>query len=526
MSQSTLDGFERETFASAEGHVHHPLLRAGAVQARASQLDLARRAVNESLLVVLPTGLGKTAIALLVAAERLRAHPDGQVVVVAPTRPLAHQHARAFRDALALKPGAVVELTGDVSPRSRAAAFPAARVVVSTPQGLANDVAAGRVSLARVRLLVVDECHRAVGDYPYVPLCEAFRAQRADARILGLTASPGASRARIREVMETLGGPAVEARDREDEDVQPYVKGLDVRYQSVRLPEPARAARDAVAKVLAERVQKLRPFIPRREVDAERIGKALLLQTGDAIRARLGKARGAQKAFCFAAMQNHAVAVHALHALELIETQGLRPFAAYVERVAQQPETSRAQTAFASDPRIHRALHLAHAADASHPKENALMDALARQFEKKPESLVLVFAQYRDTVRTLLTRIERAGYPAARFVGQSGADGLTQDQQQALLRSFEAGRVRVLVATSVAEEGLHVPNVDLVVLYEPVVSEIRTIQRRGRTGRSAVGDVLVLVTEESRDETHLRIEAAREAEMRRIVHGISRGATP
>ena len=146
-----------------------------------------------------------------------------------------------------------------------------------------------------------------------------------------------------------------------------------------------------------------------------------------------------------------------------------------------------------------------------------MMEALRAQFERKPESLVLVFAQYRDTVRVLLERIRRAGFPAERFVGQSGEDGLSQDQQAALLGSFERGRVRVLVATSVAEEGLHVPAVDLVIFYEPVPSEIRTIQRRGRTGRSSVGQVLVLVTEDSRDEIHLKVETQREAEMKRLV---------
>ena len=46
-----------------------------------------------------------------------------------------------------------------------------------------------------------------------------------------------------------------------------------------------------------------------------------------------------------------------------------------------------------------------------------------------------------------------------------------------------------LVATSIAEEGLDIPEVDLVVFYEPIPSEIRYIQRRGRTGRKTAGNV-------------------------------------
>lgn len=527
MAQSTLDAFDEGPFAVREGFVHHPLVRQGALEAREYQVRLATRALEGSLLVVLPTGLGKTAIATLVAAERLRRDPHAQVLVVAPTRPLARQHAAALRDALALKPASVVEITGDVSPASRAIAFDEARVVAATPHGIANDVAAGRVSLARVALLVVDEAHRAVGDYPYVPLAAAYLAQRGEhARVLGLTASPGARRERIDEVLRVLGQPRVEARDRLDEDVRAHVKDLHVSFRDVPLTEAARAARAELERVLVERVQKLRPFVPRRNVAEARIGKSLLLETGDVIRRRLQSARGASKGFCFAAMMSQGVALHAAHALELVESQGMGPFRLYVERLEGKNDPSRAQQAFLRDPRVQRALQIARSAGVSHPKENAMMEAIRLQLEAKPESLVLVFAQYRDTVRGILARLQRAGIPAARFVGQAtrSADdaGMTQEEQTALLRMFAAGEVRVLVATSVAEEGLHVPNVDLVVFYEPVVSEIRTIQRRGRAGRSSVGRVLVLVTPDSRDEAAARVEAEREAEMHRLVRQLKR----
>ncbi len=524
MPQSTLDAYdEGSPFAQRDGLVHHPLVREGALEAREYQTRLAELAVEGSLLVVLPTGLGKTAIALLAAAERLRREPGAQALVVAPTRPLVRQHAGALRDALALRPESVVELTGDVSPAGRAVAFAAARVVVATPHGLAHDVEAGRVDLSRVALLVVDEAHRAVGDYPYVPLAKAYLAQRAEPRILGLTASPGSRRERVDAVLEALGRPRVEARARGDEDVRPFVKDLRVLFREVALPEPARAARAELERVLAERLRKLRPFIPRRNVDA-RIGKGLLMETGDIIRKRLHGARGASKGFFFAAMLNHGVAIQAAHALELLETQGMAPFRMYVERAAGREDPSRAQATFLRDPRVQRALQIARSAGVSHPKENALLEAVRMQLEESPGSLVLVFAQYRDTVRVLLERLRRAGVAAERFVGQAdkGAEdpGLTQEEQAALLRRFAEGGVRVLVATSVAEEGLHVPAVDLVVFYEPIPSEIRTIQRRGRTGRSRVGRVLVLVTRDSRDEAARRAEAEREAEMHRLVDAL------
>jgi ERCC4-related helicase len=54
---------------------------------------------------------------------------------------------------------------------------------------------------------------------------------------------------------------------------------------------------------------------------------------------------------------------------------------------------------------------------------------------------------------------------------------MSQEEQSAVLESFRNGEFDVLVATSIAEEGLDIPEVDLVVFYEPIPSEIRYIQR-------------------------------------------------
>jgi Fanconi anemia group M protein len=59
-----------------------------------------------------------------------------------------------------------------------------------------------------------------------------------------------------------------------------------------------------------------------------------------------------------------------------------------------------------------------------------------------------------------------------------------------------------MVMTSVGEEGLDIPSVDLVVFFEPVPSAIRSIQRKGRTGRLAEGKVIVLATQGTRDEAY------------------------
>ena len=120
-------------------------------------------------------------------------------------------------------------------------------------------------------------------------------------------------------------------------------------------------------------------------------------------------------------------------------------------------------------------------------------------------SKIIVFTQYRDTLEMIHQKLEKEGIKSAKFFGQASKDGekgLTQKQQKAIIKSFRMGEYDVLLSTSVAEEGIDIPAVDLVVLYEPVPSEVRMIQRRGRTGRKRTGRVKVLITEGTRDEAY------------------------
>src|SRR5208283_5846068 len=124
-----------------------------------------------------------------------------------------------------------------------------------------------------------------------------------------------------------------------------------------------------------------------------------------------------------------------------------------------------------------------------------------------------------DTVDRLVGELEKLSDPnvrPARFVGQAthGTDtGLSQKEQVGLLDRFRSGSINCLIATSVAEEGLDIPATDLVIFYEPIPDVIRTIQRRGRTGRVRTGRAIVLVAEGTRDVGLHRSAFARERRM-------------
>jgi len=507
------------------GTVLHPLLRPGAIRALPFQLDLARIGLSEDLLVVLPTGLGKTVIAALLAAEVLRRGP-GKVLMVAPTRPLVQQHADAFGRWLV--PMTVARFTGTVRKPVREGAWEGSDLVFATPEVVARDLQDRRYSLKDVALLVVDEAHHAVGKYAYVPIAAEYRASRPEGgRVLGLTASPGGKDERIEEVVGALGVQRIEARTREDEGVREHVQPVDLEQIWVDLTPAAAHLRELLRTASHDTARKLqRMGYLRKKPIASLSVKDLI-----ALRAEIF-ARPGPMVRRFGPLFHQLVLLHLHHAQERLETQGVRPFLQYVDRVEGKEKRTRGDAAFLKLPEVARAraeavAYLEASKESSHPKLDALAElvrtTLSQPREHPPR--ILVFAQYRDTIQSIQGLLELQGWKAGRFVGQATRDqddpGMSQKEQGRVLDDFRAGRFPILVASSVAEEGLDVPDVDLVVFFESVPSEIRAIQRRGRTGRTSLGKVVVLLTRETRDVAYQVAEVRREKAMKRIVRRLS-----
>jgi Fanconi anemia group M protein len=521
MHQLRLDEFaakakeKRAEEEAEEGYVEHPLLKERTLQAREYQLVIAESAKKGNTLVVLPTGLGKTVIALLVALD---AFSRGKVLFLAPTKPLVKQHHESFRRFTKLREDEMAVFTGEQPAKKRAHAWRHSRVVFATPQTVFNDLESKLYDLSDVALVIFDEAHRSVGDYAYVKI-----AQRYDGLILGLTASPGGDKEKIKEVLKNLKIAQVEARLPSDGDVRSYVKEVKIHWHKVRLPEELKEAAQLVKAFLEEKVTKLQRMGFLSYKKARYVSKKDIIELGNEIRGRLGRSKN--RGYLFSALLMQTAALHAFNLLELIETQGAKPALAYVERLKNKPKPSRGERLFLSDSRLSEALEKLQSTEESHVKLGALVELVKRQLQEKPDSLIIIFVQYRDTIATVMDRLRSKGIKAIRFVGQASRGeekGMNQRTQSEALESFRRGEANVLVASSVAEEGLDIPSVDLVIFYEPVPSEIRAIQRRGRTGRSDVGRVVILIAEGTKDEAYLYAELAREKKMRRFVRWLSR----
>ena len=497
--------------------VEHPRIRPGALDDRIYQERIVATAIDHNTLVVLPTGLGKTAVALREIAEYLLRYPTRSILFLAPTRPLVVQHARSVAEKLFAPPPLV--LTGAIPPARRSELLRPPQVIVATPQVVANDLAEGGFPLDTIDLIVFDEAHRAVGDYPYVAIAQANR-DGPNARVLAMTASPGGSLARIREVWTQLGIERFEYRTDRSTDVAPYIHGIGV--ETVPVPVPPEV-RDLAIRLRAAAQRPIEVLRRLQVVPAGEIGRRQLLDAGNRLHAAIAgsRASGQPAPELWRAVTAQAVAMKTLHALELIETQGVDSLRDFLAR--QTPPAGKritpAQREFLRDPDVVEVERRLRGVTLEHPKIETAVRLVAEELRRNPSARVILFGQYRDTVDRLVRELERLGDPAvraARFVGQAsrGDDaGLSQPEQIRLLDAFRAGTVNCLVATSVAEEGLDIPATDLVIFYEPVPDVIRTIQRRGRTGRARSGRAVVLVAEGTRDVGLARSATARERRM-------------
>lgn len=503
-------------------YLEHPLIRPGTVERRAYQVNLAVTAMGRPSLVVLPTGMGKTVVGLLVIADRLKTHPDQKVVILAPTKPLVEQHARFFREHLALDDpdSAVVAFSGSITPDRRMEMFAGAKVIAATPQVIENDLLAGRYKIKDTSLVIFDEAHRATGDYPYLWIAERYMRDNPKGLRLGLTASPGSSAEKILEVCAGLGLATMEIRTETDEDVRPYVHELRIEWEKVTLPEGLRRVADALREAIATRVKMLKGLGCLRHVSGVPSRRDLLSVAGE-LQARIRNADEPDRSL-FDGMSIQAQAMKISHALELTETQGAPALLAYWERLEREADgkgSSKATGMVLQDPRLQEAVEAARQGIGDDPKTDRVVDAVRTELTIADEPRIIVFANYRETCERLTERLAKIpGCNPVKFIGQSsreGDKGLTQKRQQELVQAFRDGTYNVLVATSVAEEGLDIPQTDLVIFHEPVPSEIRAIQRRGRTARRRDGRAIVLMYAGTRDEAYHWSARRREQNMRR-----------
>ncbi|WP_400200097.1 DEAD/DEAH box helicase [Methanobrevibacter smithii] len=509
-------------------YIDHPLIKSNAIEARLYQQVLAADVLKKgNTMIVAPTALGKTIVATLVAADRLEKVKNSKILVLAPSKPLAIQHESTFKEFLTVPCSSI---TGAVKTDERVKRWEESQIICATPQTVESDLLKGRYSLKDVSLVVFDECHHGVGSYSYVYLASRYVKESKFNLILGLTASPGSDKEKIKEVCDNLYIQSIVVKTEEDNDVRPYFNPVAIDWVRVKMSSELEKIKTHVDKALKIRLKGLKNMGVIRTVS---VNKLDILKARGRVQSAIARSVNPKKE-CFQAISILSAVINIQHSQELIETQGVVTFNKYVARLRKKK--TKAAKSLIQDPNFGKAIYLAIEAEKhglEHPKLKKVTDIIKKELGQNGQtklqsdryvkdadqksSKIMVFTQYRDSLEMIHQKLEKEGIKSAKFFGQASRDGekgLTQKEQKEIIKAFKIGEYDVLLSTSVAEEGIDIPAVDLVILYEPVPSEVRMIQRRGRTGRKRSGRVKVLITNGTRDEGYYWASVNKERRMK------------
>lgn len=490
---------------------------------REYQEKIFQTCIEKNCLVVLPTGIGKTLIALMLTIKRMQEFPREKVVFLAPTKPLAEQHINYFKKYLPELFGDMQLFTGVVKAEKRKKIWQTADIIFSTPQCVANDLKKNLYNLNNVCLLIEDEAHRCIKNYDYNYVAKIYNNQGKNKRILGLTASPGSETSKIKEICRNLSIEEVELRTRNSEDVKQYLQELKFEKIVVNFPQEFEEIRHILLKVFNNYIEELR----KRKILFDYASKTSLIALQKKIIATLS--RGNKNFNYMLGASACAQAIKIQHALELLETQTLASFNKYLKELFNQAnkKQSKGVIKLVAKPEFNFVYMQSNellAKNQEHPKLGKLIEIIKREKEKNSKIKIIVFTQFRETANSISKKINEQKIKAKVFVGQAkkNGSGLSQKEQKKIIQEFSDNKIEILCATCIAEEGLDIPEVNAVIFYEPVPSAIRAIQRAGRTARLMKGKLIILITKNTRDETFYYVSRSREKKMHKSIELIKK----
>lgn len=460
-------------------YIEHPLVKKSSIEHREYQVNLARQAISDNCLVVLPTGLGKTTVALQVISEFLSKKMGG-VLFLAPTRVLAHQHYEFLKSNILIDDISLI--TGE-DPITKRKKLWINSIICATPEIVKNDLDRQLVLPSQFALIIFDEAHRTVGDYAYAGIAERFA--NMNVRIMGMTATLPSERDKASEILRILKISSIAQRTEESPDVSPYVQQTDTQWVSVELPYEMKQIQSCIKAAIDSRYDELK-----------RCGLNLsntrslseLLRVRDFV---LRQNRKAAKPLF--------TSIRLIHALNVLESHGVTSFLRFCERTSEKKGAG-IRDLFENDLNFGKAIRLSKEAQQKGIEHSKIVKL--KEILNSLSGKALVFTSYRDSVEVIHQKLIEMNIPAGFLIGKAGETGLKQKKQIETVQKFRDGQYKVLIATRVGEEGLDISEVNTVIFFDNVPSSIRYVQRKGRTGRKNYGKLIVLIAKDTTDETY------------------------
>ncbi|XP_033945144.1 ATP-dependent RNA helicase DHX58 [Pseudochaenichthys georgianus] len=465
----------------------------------AYQKEVAERALHkENIIIWLPTGGGKTRAAVYVAKKHLKATPRAKVVVLVNKVHLVDQHYKNEFEPHLGRDYKVLPVSGETVEKDFfGKVLQEKDVVICTAQLLHNALISKEedrhVDLSDITLLIIDECHHTNKEGVYNKVMTFYlekklKGEKSLPQILGLTASPGTGGAtdlhkaveHVLQICANLDSAIVSTKNfvtELNEKVPRPKKQFDI--VDARPKDPFGDQLKSMMLIIHE-FMNIPPDFRLRQCGT---------QEYEADVVELEK-RGVKKvdrllAQCALHLRQYNDALLINDTLRMTDAYlSLEDFYSKITReidgtdiflVGLFQENQVELEILATDSRY------------GNPKMDKLKSTLLEQFVPSENSKGIIFSKTRKSTHCLNDwvlndkELKEAGIKPAILTGAGNSiSHMTLNEQSETIRKFRRGAVNLLVSTSVAEEGLDIPECNLVVRYGLLTNEIAQQQASGR----------------------------------------------
>ncbi|KAM6107913.1 ATP-dependent RNA helicase DHX58 [Pterocles gutturalis] len=469
------------------------------MELRGYQREAAAPALRgRNTLVWLPTGAGKTRVAAHVCRRHLESRWGGRVAVLVNKVHLMEQHAKKefqeLRDAFR-----VTAISGESSHKSLfACAVRSSDIVICTAQILQNALLSAEedvhVELTDFSLLVIDECHHTHKEAVYNKIMLNYLQRKLSGeqdlpQVLGLTASPGTGGAtsfegaveHILQICANLDTEKITSAQEEVQQLRSHVPQPRKQYDLCQ-----ERAQDPFGDRLKEVMEQIQQHMEMPSLPQD-FGTQTYEQRIVEVEKSAAETFRRKTRVCALHLRKYNDALLINDTVRMVDAfQCLQQFYA-TERDTRDP-TERFLTATFEENRTSLQA-LARDRRYENPRLGKLEEILQEHFQPQGTSRGIVFTRTRQSAHSLLgwlqdTAALRGPHVRAAVLTGAGCSGqsghMTQHEQQDVIKLFREGALNLLFSTSVAEEGLDIPECNIVVRYGLMTNEIAMMQARGR----------------------------------------------
>lgn len=486
ISVSGLQVFNCENFLSANSNKN----------VRSYQKQAYVECLLQNTVLVMPTGTGKTLVAALVMHCFCQLNPNRTAVMVVDRVPLVFQQKEALTRDTGMR---VLGLCGENKTEARVSRWLDGfyDAVVITAGCFVSLLECNTVIIDMFSVIVFDECHHASGNHHYTTILQRINSYAGSnqPRVIGLSASPFDCKSFdiAQKSMKILREQFIDARYCcPDTGALPNI----THWEIVRPVDAEERFIQTVRQYLIRLAERINCVASMKLIDI----KQLLDMRWGLVRGQLRFAKfefTTNKDICDLIQEMHVL----LTSLEVCALLGTCDAVKHVERYCDSDLLS--------------ILPAIRSMNSRSARFNKLVEILRRQ---SSEAKVLIFVDTRSAARLVSKTLEEVFPKMAPMyvVGHGSGDGMQwegEGQQKETIDSLRRGESRILVCTSVLEEGLDVPVCDLVVGFMTDSSLIKFIQRRGRARK--IGSTMSVVL------THEELEVVERVQnQERIMHSV------